>query len=406
MSVEQAVRDVLLVTIAWPRKGNHNIYTDLAREFRDRGHHVTVVCASERRYGQITCVAEEDGVRVLRVRCGNMRETGRIEKTVSAALLGLQMRVAIERYLGDQTYELLLCSTPPITLAGLMRALKNRYKASFYLLLKDIWPQAAVDLGALRVRTLPWYYFRYYERLMYRAADYIGCTSPAAVGYLLQHNPALAAKCLEVCPNSERPRQFPAVDREAVLTRLGLPADRTVFVFGGNLGKPQGVSFLLDAVEALRHRDDIFFIMVGAGTEYEATRKRLAEIDTGSARLVQRLPDDDYRNVVAACDVGLILLDRRFTVPNFPARLLPYLQAGKPVLAATDCANDVGDIIEGNGCGLKVLHGDLPGFLAAVDRLAENRESRVQMGKNARMLFERDYTTASAYETIVSHFGV
>ena len=163
---------------------------------------------------------------------------------------------------------------------------------------------------------------------MYRTADYIGCMSPANVAYLLQHNPDLDPDEFEVCPNSEKLRPVRHGDRDSVLARFEIPPQTTVFAFGGNLGKPQGIDFLLDAIEALRDSQDIFFLIVGSGTEYRAANRRLAKIGSQHARLYERLPRDDYEVLLAACDVGLILLDDRFTIPNFPSRLLAYLQNG------------------------------------------------------------------------------
>ena len=55
--------------------------------------------------------------------------------------------------------------------------------------------------------------------------------------------------------------------------------------------------------------------------------------------------------MVASCDVGMIFLDHRFTIPNYPSRLLSYMQAKLPVLAYTDPNTDIGQVIVDGGFG-------------------------------------------------------
>ena len=57
---------------------------------------------------------------------------------------------------------------------------------------------------------------------------------------------------------------------------------------------------------------------------------------------MRSLPKADYETIVASCDVGMIFLDHRFTIPNFPSRMLSYMKAKIPILAVTDPNTDVG----------------------------------------------------------------
>ena len=63
------------------------------------------------------------------------------------------------------------------------------------------------------------------------------------------------------------------------------------------------------------------------------------------------MPKDEYQLISDQCDVGMMFLDHRFTIPNFPSRILNYLASGNPVLAATDANTDIGAIARDNGFG-------------------------------------------------------
>ncbi len=396
--------NILFLTLAWPENSEHNLYTDLMDEFLANGHTVYVVAARERRIGKDTEYCAKKNLHVLRVKCGNIQKAGPIEKGLSSVLLGHQMQASIKKHLSKVSFDLVIYSTPPITLAGTVKALKKKHDAKTYLLLKDIWPQGPTDMGAIRQNGLIWTYFRRKEKFLYKISDHIGCLSPANIRYVLEHNRELCSRKVEECPNSIRPREHKPVDVQQVRKRYGVPEGTTVFLFGGNLGKPQGVEFLLDAAESMLDKEDVFFLIVGSGTEYWAIKDAMVERGLKNMMLLERLHTSDYEELCGASDVGLILLDRRFTIPNFPSRLLSYLDVGMPVICATDDICDVGDIVEEWNCGIKTLHGDLNGFVSAIDRLAKDSDLRMNMSQNARRLLEERYTARHSYEIIMKHF--
>lgn len=396
--------NVLFLTLAWPENGEHNLYTDLMEEFRDDRHNVYVVAARERRVGKATEYSVKNGLHILHVKCGNIQKTNPIEKGISSILLGYQMQRAIKKYLSNINFELIIYSTPPITLARTVKDLKKKYSAKTYLLLKDIWPQGPADMGVIKKNGLVWKYFRKKEKLIYKVSDYIGCLSPANVKYILKHNKELAPEKIEVCPNSIRPREQKHVNSIQIRKKYGVPEEAIIFLFGGNLGKPQGVSFLVDVAEQMQDREDLLFLIVGSGTKYSKIKMRIKERNCNNILLIERLPKLEYEELCNASDVGLILLDKCFTIPNFPSRLLTYLDIGMPVLCATDEVCDVGDIVEEWGCGIKTLHGDIDGFIIAVNKLAGDEELRKNMSINARKLLDQKYTTKQSYEIIMKHF--
>ena len=114
------------------------------------------------------------------------------------------------------------------------------------------------------------------------------------------------------------------------------------------------------------------------------------------------LPKDDYEKLVCACDVGLVFLDYRFTIPNFPSRILSYMQASKPVIVATDPNTDMGDIVEKNGFGWKCLSKNPDEFLLCVRKALES--DLTVMGKIGRRYLEDNYNSKNGFEVIIKHF--
>ena len=384
------------------------IYTDLMRKFRNEGHRVTIVSPRERHLDERTNLNEVDGVQILGVRTLNLQKTNVIEKGLGQVLVESQFKRAIKKHFSNTKVDLILYSTPPITLMGVVKYLKKKNpQAKTYLLLKDIFPQNAVDLGMMSksgVKGLLYKYFRKKEKQLYQISDFIGCMSPANVQYVIDHNPEVTPQKLELAPNSYEhvePIKLSDEDRYALREKYHLPADRPIFIYGGNLGKPQGIPFLIQCLDANANRQDCHFLVVGNGTEYGRMKAWYDDKKPKSISLFTSLPKGDYDQLVRACDVGLVFLDYRFTIPNYPSRLLPYLMEKKPIIAATDSNCDMGTIAEANGYGFWCPSNDVSAFTASIDRMLH--ANMVEMGEVGYLYYIGNYTTDHTYKAIINH---
>jgi glycosyltransferase involved in cell wall biosynthesis len=311
---------------------------------------------------------------------------------------------AINRFFANTHFDLILYSTPPITLAGVVRSLKKRNRATTYLMLKDIFPQNAVDLDMMQTRGLKgllYKYFRRKEKKLYAISDYIGCMSPANVSYVLKHNPEVPSETVHICPNSIEPQDVAITEEErnTMRDKYGIPRDKVVFVYGGNLGKPQGIPFIADCLRSQQDNAQAFFLIVGDGTEYARLEQLVQDVSPKNVKVMQRLPKDDYDRMVSACDVGMIFLDHRFTIPNFPSRLLSYMQAGLPVLACTDPNTDVGEVITEGGFGWWCESNDVRSFGRLVDTAIQS--DLKAFSENAKDYLYKHYHVAKTYRSIM-----
>ena len=399
--------NVLFLTIGQMNEIDEpGLYSDLLRQFRNHGHNVYVVAPAERREGADTSIDRSNGSVVLTVRIGNITKCNLVEKGISTLLIETQYKSAIKKYFRDVKFDLVMYSTPPITLSGVVNFIRKRDEAKTYLVLKDIFPQNAVDIGMLRktgAKGLIYKYFREKEKNLYALSDNIGCMSQANVDYVINNNPEVDPKIVEICPNSAEIVDM-RVDysiKKGMRDKYGIPHDKVVFVYGGNLGRPQGIPFLLRCLESQKDNKNVFFLIVGDGTEYGVLEAYFNECKPKNMKLMKRLPKEDYDRMVAACDVGMIFLDHRFTIPNFPSRLLAYMQAGIPVLACTDPNTDIGSVIVDGGFGWWCESNDVNSFSKLVDT-ACSRNLKA-LGDIGFEYMNRVYNVKSCYEIIMKH---
>ena len=384
---------------------SRGIYTDLMRKFRDEGHNVYIVTPYERQFALPTSLYEVDGIYLLGVRTLNIQKTNIIEKGIGTILLETQFNRAIKKYLSHVNFDLILYSTPPITFTDVVRNLKKGTSSAIsYLLLKDIFPQNAVDLGMFSKNSLIYWYFRQKEIGLYKHADYIGCMSPANVEFVLRHNSFLVHERVEIAPNSIELKKDPInIDRESIRKKYDLPIDRPIFIYGGNLGKPQGIDFLIQCLNANCQRNDCHFLIVGNGTEYHKLENWFINTKTDNVSLFPRLPKEDYDALVQSCDIGLIFLDHRFQIPNYPSRLLSYLEYKMPIIAATDINTDIGTIAEKNGYGYCCESKYVESFTACVNKYITTPDTIRKMGERGYQFLLDNYQVDSTYQKIISH---
>ena len=150
----------------------------------------------------------------------------------------------------------------------------------------------------------------------------------------------------------------------------------------------------------------VYFLIVGSGTEYYKVENWFYDQKPKNASLLAGLPKQDYDLLLNACDVGLIFLHKAFSIPNFPSRLLSYLEMRIPVIAATDSNTDIGDVIENNQCGCKVISGDSEKMRIAIDMMISDETKYNQMKENAWTLLQKEYLVDRSYNLIKDKVNV
>ena len=396
--------NILFISLGDFTKGITGLYGELMQCFVDHGHKVTVVCPVQRREGKPTSLTTVQGIEILAVRTLNITDRcSLIEKGVGTAMVGRQFLSAIKKHLGKRHLDLILYATPPVTIAPLVSKLKKQFGCKTYLLLKDIFPQNAVDLGMFGNKSPIYFYFKRLERLLYRVSDTIGCMSPANVEYILSHEPYLTKDKVEVNPNSRTPVR---VERDlSVRDRYGIPQGKLALIYGGNFGKPQGVDFIRQCLEKSKSRDEVFFVFAGSGQKASEMKDFLESRGIPNAIFLPRLPAHDFEKLCAACDMGLVFLDSRFTIPNFPSRTLSYMRAGIPYLACVDKVSDIGTVAVQNGFGLNCYSGRVDSFEKTIKKAIRlynsSSDALRKMGACAHQYYLGQYTVEHSYEIVM-----
>lgn len=402
--------NLLFLTMAKIDVNQRGLYNDLMRKFYKEGHNVYIVCPTERRDGEKTFVEKKERITTLYVRTLNVQKTNVIEKGLGQVSIEYLFNRAIKKYYRDICFDLILYTTPPIFLAGVVVRMKKLFPTAMsYLMLKDMFPQNAIDMGMMKTTGISGFLYRRFrkqEMRLYKISDYIGCTSPAHIDYLLNHNNFIPQEKVGICPNSielhER-REYNEIKSggKTILKKYGIPTDKPIIIYGGNLGIPQDIPFVIKCLENNKKREDCHFVVVGTGTFYPMLSEWYQNNKEYNVTVHKGLPKDDYDLLVQSCHIGLVFLDYRFTFPNYPSRLLSYLEYKMPVICVTDQSCDMGYIASENRFGCYVPSNSVSDFTTAITKMLG---SDIQMmGEAGYDFLKKNYLVDNTYNAIVSH---
>lgn len=386
-----------------PNKGA-TIYTDLAEALHEAGHEILVAVSEQARNMKNTILKRERGFEVLRVVTGNYYDVGFIEKGVTTLKIPILMKRGISQFLSDREFDFILFEAPPVTNSGLVAWAKKKFNCPSYLMLKDIFPQNAVDIGIITKNGLLYRYFLNKEKKLYETADIIGCMSKENKKYILSHNTWLDKNKVELFPNTKKITNDYLCNKSIMRERYGIPIDACVFLFGGNMGKPQYIELLCNAITKCKNEKEIFFLFIGRGTERHKLKRIIKNEKITNALILENLPRDEYEQITKECNVGLIILDPRFSIPNYPSRILSYMEYSKPVLAATDKVTDLKDLIEEIKCGEWVWSGDNEGFIEKIKEMA-GTNNLDYIGENGREYLEKNFNLKRSVQILEKHFN-
>ncbi|MCR5356950.1 MAG: glycosyltransferase family 4 protein [Lachnospiraceae bacterium] len=410
--------NILYLTLKNPVLTEAGIYPDLINALTAAGHKVTIAFADSPANTPQTKIVTECGVRILKVASGEIFGVGFIKKGINTLKLEPKLKSAIKAFLKDESFDMVLYATPPVTFANVVRFCKKTYGCRAFLMLKDIFPQNAVDIGLFSKGGPIHKYFRLKEKNLYALSDVIGCMSEGNIRYLKQHDPEIPEDKMILFPNTINPpadegdgqvSKGSAISGEEHGAKEGTEPEsgnnkKLRLIFGGNLGKPQAIGYLMDVIRYDRSPiyDKVEFLFVGNGSEAALVKRVCDECD--NATFYDFMKPDEYDRLMSSCDVGIVSLDARFTIPNYPSRMLSYMAMKKPMIACTDPNTDVKELLtkEAN-CGLWCRSDDVKGFWDCIEELIDDDRRKI-LGQNGRKYLEENFNVTRSVE-IIEQYG-
>ena len=319
---------------------------DLSLEFARQGHEITIMVASPEL--QVPWDIEDwNGVQVVRLKTPQTKDIDYVRRTIGEFLMPFSMLRNLRKSpLANQRWGGVVWYSPTIFLGPIVSVLKKSSRCNSYLIMRDIFPEWAVDMG-LMGRGLPYRFFKAIANYQNSVADVIGIQTPGNSSYFTtrRKHPPLQIEVLHNWLADSQNRGCSISVNETPL------AGRKIFVYAGNMGIAQGMGILLDLAEQLKKRTDIGFLFVGRGSDVQRLRSDAKARGLNNVMFYDEIDPDEIPGLYAQCHIGIVALDPRHRTHNIPGKFLSYMQAGLPVLANINSGNDLEEIILSDGVG-------------------------------------------------------
>jgi glycosyltransferase involved in cell wall biosynthesis len=384
--------------------GDSNLANDLAMTLAKQGHDVQVILLDWNSPigAETKHVNYAPGVNVISVAPQAIRGLGTFIERATKWLGSTWFAFSeMRRQLKGQKFDLHIGFAPQcLTVAQNLYA--SRICRSSYMILWDFFPYHHRSMGLIS-NSFVFNFALWFETIMVRRIDVIGCMTPANVNYLRNNYRLKSSQLTEVLPlwaPAERPEP---VSRNEMRKAFDLPLDKKIVVFGGTLSEGRGIEDVFAAAEISATRyPDLMFLIIGDGRLADDVSAR-AEKSGSNLLYRKRIPRENYLQMLTACDAGLVCTVRNVDVPTFPSKTIDYLRAGIPIVASIEATTDFGAFIEENELGRVCLAGESEALAEISASVVSDPVLKAQIGERSRACLDRVFDVQKVARQVTAH---
>ncbi|CAN1512899.1 RfaG Glycosyltransferase [Methylophilaceae bacterium] len=385
----------LLIADSFPPSSNSaaSLINDLSIEIKDN---IIVVVPNNSLLKKTTSDTFKNR-KILIVRTFNSKSSSLFYRTFSELANPFLILLAIKLN-GINKYDGIIWYSPSIFFGFIVMLLKANKKVKSYLILRDIFPQWALDIHLLK-KGMVFYFFKFFENYQYKVADKIAVQSCSNINYFRKNYPNMLNK-IEVLDNwMQKPKP---VKSSINLSNTPLK-NKIIFIYAGNFGKSQQIDYLLNLVYFFKENKEIGFVFVGGGSEFDRI-KQAAKLDILDNLLVlSSIPPGELIQLYEQCDIGLISLDLRHKTSNIPGKFISYLLSGLPVFAIVNKGNDLIEIVNKNNIGVAFSSHSMELFEKKFLKFIHQINKKKVAGKCIAFA-NKNYSPKKAAKQIISFF--
>lgn len=370
----------------------------LTKGLIERGHAVTIITGSKcRTYfkdngssGLIKNYKLDSHLRIISINDYYSQHLSFFKRILSFAFFAF---ISVALSLIIKKHDIVFASSTPLTIALPAIIYKKVNKIPFVLEIRDLWPEAPIQLGVLKNRFLIMLANRL-EKSAYRAADIIIGLSKGIVNKILRKT---LNKRVEFIPNGVDEDFFldGVAEKSAVDTYI-LPDNAIKIIYAGSCGYNNAIDTLFELIsrfntlntEENKITENVLFIIIGDGPALEVYKKNVPE----NILLLGKLPKNETIEMLKKADIALHpqrklnVLRGSIKKDSLPNKFFDYIGAGIPVLAAVIEDGEEAELINQNNCGICVEPENVEKLYEKMVWLIVNKQERKKMSENAKSL--------------------
>lgn len=394
--------NILFLFVSLPDNINdEGLFTSLISEFDKNGHEVSV--STRGRNIKKTKLSKDNGIDVLRIKCPEFTGVAnKIKKALAYQEYIIKQTYYVKKYFKHKKFDVIISHSLPPELALEISVLKRYYNCKFYLLQTDYTWQDAVAYGYFSKNGPVGLYYRFWERWMFKLADFIGCPTKGNIDFISKEYPWVKQDVFRVFNFWSKPIAFEKSD--SIKEQLGLK-DKFIAIYGGSVGPAQKLEHLVHLAEACKDESNIIFLILGKGSQVEANRIIAEEKGLKNIIFLPFMNQNEYNQLLSSCNAGFIVLNEKHATPNFPSKTLSYFNFQIPILASIDYITDYGRFLDETKTGLWSYSGDVETFKKNLLEIYHNPELCEEIKRNQIEYFRRCMLPEHAYTAIIKHIN-
>lgn len=371
---------------------------ELALEFVFNGHQITVITPNTEIESQMLVKDNIDGVNVWRFRNGQVKDVGKIKRAINESLMSFNAWRAISSHIHMNTFDGVIYYSPSIFFGPLVSKIKKKCKCKSYLILRDLFPQWAIDAGMIKENSIITRYFRFFESVSYNNADSIGLMSTKNLQLFKSIHPEL--NNIHVLFNWASAQPFSSSRINKSIRETLALNDKVIFFYGGNIGHAQDMTNLIRIAKGLIEYQRAHFLFVGQGDEVELIKGYVERWELNNVTILPSVSQSEFKEILSEVDIGLFSLAKNHTAHNFPGKILGYMVESLPILGSVNPGNDLQSIVNDACAGHVFINGEDDNLLSAAKELLNKPEVRIQQGKASFMLLEKYFSVQMAAKLV------
>ena len=381
---------------------------DLANAFAKIGHSVCVICIdwSGKANQPPRLFTTSAGVKVTVMSPLVIEKLGaKIGKITKWLFSSLAARKVVKNEFIDSKFDLIIGFSPAVTMMAPLIASLQLPNIKSYYIIWDFFPYHHQQIGLIKNRFL-FLAAKKIEEYITRKFEHIGCMTQKNVDYLRRHYNIKPSQQVHILPLWGSPTPIVDFDRSTIRSDFGLPQNKTIAIFGGQLNVGRGIEDILAIAKmAKKSKDNILFLFIGSGP-YEALIKNEIANGANNVLLLEKIPRDKYLQLLSACDIALVCTVKDVDVPTFPSKTIDYFKASLPIVASVEASSDYGEWIDQWKAGLHSEAGNLNAFYENIKKLSLDPDARRIAGENGKDCFNKEMEVSIACKNLLKNYSI
>jgi colanic acid biosynthesis glycosyl transferase WcaI len=360
---------------------------------------VKVICGQPTYFARGTIAPKHEvhkGVEIFRASGTTLDKNVIPFRLINMITLGVSALVTALRRFGPGDHVLVVTTPPSMPFIAAIGALLKG--ASYTLLIHDNYPEILIATKKSKPGSLVVNAMSFFNRWLYKHASKIIVVGRDMRELLARKTEGLDIPIVYIPNWAELESVEPATKAEnRMLGELGV-RDKVVFLYAGNMGHPNDLESIVDAARALRDREDIHFVFLGAGVKRKWLQERVSTLGLSNVSILDPRPRSEQNDFLNACDVGIVSLVENMVGVSMPSRTYNILAAGKPILALTESGSELAQVVIEDAVGWIVAPGAPEDLTKTILTILDRPDELGAMGERARAAALERSSLAAAIE--------